>query len=68
MNRTSNEDEETAASELINNTYGDKMNTPEVENKTLQTPATKSLIHKKKIKEEVGRRFECKSCDESVLI
>jgi hypothetical protein len=44
------------------------VNTPEVESKPLQTPATKLFIGKKKIKDDVGRRFKCKNCDESVLI
>ena len=48
MNRTSNEDEETAARELINNTSL-------VENKALQTEA-ELLIRKTKIK---GRSAEC---------
>ena len=55
MNRTSNEDEETAARELIKNTYGDKVNTSLVENKALQTEA-ELLIRKTKIK---GRSAEC---------
>ena len=32
----------------IDNANGDKVNNPEVESRTLQTPATKLLISKKK--------------------
>jgi hypothetical protein len=63
VDRTGNE--ETPASELINNTYGDKVNTHDVESKPLQTPTTKLLMSKK---EDVGRRLKCKNYDESVMI
>ena len=64
VDRTSNEDEEAAACELINNTNLDKVNTGEVESKPVQT-TTKLLKSKKKIKEDVETNLLCKNCDQN---